>query len=345
MIRVIFCLSLFLSIFSCGDKVKPVAPAETTDNPPVIPPIDTLLASINKKIAADPGNFQNYLDRARYYGGRTMFENALEDLSRALAADSTKGSVYLYRGEVYFQQERVKEAYEEYKTCLRFDEGNTDCMLKKAGIDIQLGNNEIAIKLINDALRINETLPYAYYLKGRMYKKNGDTTLAVSSYQSAIEVDPNYYDAYIECGLLFAQRKSKLATEYYNSAITLKPRSIEAWYNKAMFFQENGKQEPAYYPQAFTCYDSILSIDPTFAAAAFNKGYINLVFLADCNKGAQDFTEALQKFPNYFQAYHNRGLCYEKLGKLKEAEADYRAALAIQPDYTEAAKSLEKILR
>jgi Tfp pilus assembly protein PilF len=37
-------------------------------------------------------------------------------------------------------------------------------------------------------------------------------------------------------------------------------------------------------------------------------------------------------------------LSYESLNKKKEAESDYRQALAINPQYTEAAKSLSRVL-
>src|SRR5690606_29857998 len=125
------------------------------------------------------------------------------------------------------KQSRIKEAYTEYQTCLLHDATNSRCLLRKAEIDIVLGNYEYARNHINEALKQNEYNAEAYYIRGRMYKEMRDTVLASSSYKTAIEVDPNYYDAYIEVGLLYANQKSELAREYYNSAIDLKPKSIE----------------------------------------------------------------------------------------------------------------------
>jgi len=190
----------------------------------------------------------------------------------------------------------------------------------------------------------SDHLHKAYYLKGRLYAATGDTTLSASSYQTAIEVNPNYYEAYIEVALLYAAKRHKLAEEYYNSAIEIKPKSVEAWYNKAMYYQDNGAQDPTRYPKAFACYDTILSIDPKFSAAYFNKGYINLVYLKRYEDAIKEFTNATSVFPQYFQAYYNRGLAEEKLGHKKEAETDYRMSLAIQPDFTDAAKALSRVL-
>jgi len=196
------------------------------------------------------------------------YPQAYQDISRAIEVDSTKGEIYLYKGSLLFKQNKINEAYTEYETCLRQEAANSDCLLRKAEIDIILGNYNYARDHINEALKQNEYNAEAYYVRGRMYKAMKDTTLAASSYKTAIEsyktaieVDPNYYYAYIEVGLLYANQKSDLAKEYYNSAIELKPRSVEAWYNKAMFLQETGSNSQSRYREAFSCYDTILKID------------------------------------------------------------------------------------
>lgn len=306
---------------------------------------DSLLAAINKRIAENPKDYKNYLERARYHGNKMEYPLAYQDISRALEVDSTKGEIYLYKGSLLFRQDKITEAYAEYETCLRHEATNSDCLLRKAEIDIVLGNYNYARDHINEALKQNEYNAEAYYVRGRMYKAMKDTTLAASSYKTAIEVDPNYYNAYIEVGLLYANQKSDLAKEYYNSAIELKPRSVEAWYNKAMFLQETGVKKQSRYREAFACYDTILKIDGRYSPAYFNKGYIYLEYLQKYDSAAVQFTNAIGIFPNYYQAHFNRGLSYESLNKRKEAESDYRTALAIEPTYTEAAIALERVLK
>lgn len=330
-----------MAIFACDDSPSHPTSSNTENVPEKV---DTTLKRLNQQIESDPNNYKNYLDRAQYLATLQNYVDAMKDVDRAYIIDSTKAEIYLIKGDIHFDLQKEKEAYKDYEDCLRFDDKNTDCLLKKAAIDILLKNYPIAITHINDALKINETLPYAYYLKGRLYKETGDTTLACSSYQTAVEVDPTYYDAYIEVGLLYYQKKHDLAKEYFQSAIELKPRLIEPWYNLAMFYQETGFRNNDNYNKAFACYDSIISIDANFAAAYFNKGYINLEYLQNYQEGINQFTKAIDYFPNYFQAYYNRGLCYESLDQPKLAEQDYRAALRIQPQYTEAAKSLSRVL-
>ncbi len=306
--------------------------------------LDSVLRALNQRILDNPNDYSAYLDRARYWGDRSMYPNAYTDILRAITIDSTKADIYLLRGELYFKQEKVKEAYDDYGTCLRYDSLNVKGLLKKTGIDIVLGNYEIARGQLNSALRVNEYEPEAYYLRGRLYKTMGDTNLAASSYKTAIEVDPDYFDAYLEVGLLYAAKKNDLAKEYYSSAIGIRPKNIQGWYNKAMFLQETGYKKKERYKEAFTCYDSILKIDPNFVAAHFNKGFVFLEYLQQYDSAAKHFTNAVQIFPEYYQAYYNRGLCNESMNKKQEAESDYRQALALKPDYTDAAIALGRLV-
>jgi tetratricopeptide (TPR) repeat protein len=333
--------SLAILIIACSDAKQP---SNSTENASAAA-VDSALMRLNAKIEKEPNNYKNYLDRATYYGSLQNYLAAMKDIERALVADSTQSEIYLLKGDLHFKMSNEKEAYNDYSYCLQLNSKNTDCLLKKAAIDILLKNYPLAIDHINTALKENETLPYAYYLKGRIYKETGDTTLASSSYQTAIEVDPTYYDAYIEVALLYHARKHELAKEYYRSAIDLKPGLIEPWYNLGMYYQETGLKNKNNFKEAFACYDSILSIDKNFAAAHFNKGYIHLEFLQQYDSAIVHFSRAIEVFPNYYQAFYNRGLAYESLDKRKQAENDYRSSLNIKPDYSEAALSLDRILK
>ena len=320
--KVLFYIVFALVLASCYNNGNntPAVSAEGSGASDKQTPPDSTLAAINQRIAADPNNFKNYLDRAKYYTSQGLFDNAFQDIARAVTADSTKAEIFLVKGDLYWKRQQIKEAYNEYARCIELDANNTDCLLNKAGIDIAYRNYDQARDQINNALKINEFLPYAYYLRGRMYKELRDTNMAASSYKTAIEVDPNYYDAYIEVGLLYAEQKNDLAKEYYNSAIAIKPASIEAWYNKAMFLQETGFKDKKRYNEAFACYDSILKIDKNFVASQFNKGYIFLEYKQQYDSAAFYFTRAIQQYPQYKQHYYNRDLSYETFNKRNESE-------------------------
>lgn len=342
-------LALFMStmLFACeqNDKDKLGNTQEQTSPEKHTEKVDSLLAAINHRIAENPKDYKNYLERAQYYGDQNKYGLAYQDIERAMKIDSTKSEIYYHKGRLLFKQDKIKEAYNEYTNCITKDDLNTECKLRKAEIDILLGNYQLARELLNDVLKQNEYNAEAYYIRGRLYKALKDTSLSASSYKTAIELNPNYYDAYVEVGLLYASQKSELAKEYYNTAIEIQPKSIEAWYNKAMFLQETANKKNMRYREAFACYDSILKIDSRFSAAYFNKGYIYLEYMQKYDSAAYQFTNAIATHPTYYQAYYNRGLSYESMDKRKDAEVDYRSALSIEPTYTEAAIALDRVLK
>ena len=91
-------------------------------------------------------------------------------------------------------------------------------------------------------------------------------------------------------------------------------------------------------------YRDIVDLDPNNAAASFNQGYIHLEYLQDYDSAVHHFSLAIEALPYYHQAFFNRGLANESLGRDADAELDYREALSIKPDYTAAALALERVL-
>jgi len=304
---------------------------------------DPALRAINAKIKADPDNIDHYLERALYYSGLKKYNEANADIARAKAIDSTKADIYFTAGQIHFYQQRVSDAYKDYQKCLEKDPLHKNGLLEKSAMDIVLNNHKLALQQISTVLRQDERVAYAYYLKGRLYRAVHDTAFTLSSYQTAIEIDPTYYDAYLELGMFCASYGDPLAKEYYNSAIELHPNFVEPYYNKALFLQETGVKKPSNYQEALACYDKIIGMDANFSAAYFNKGFIYLVYLKDYQKGIDNFNLALEKNPNYYQAAYNRALCYEGKGEKTNAEADLNLALKLEPDYTEAAVELGKL--
>lgn len=332
--------SLALLVSSCNN------PNEEADSEV---PRDSVLEAINEAILANPSNAENYYNRAIYLSNSGNSEAALSDLDRAIRAKMDEGKYYGAKGDIYFAKQQFDLALAEFDTCSKYSPEFTECALKSAEIHLYFRRYAEALEQINNALRRDEYIPRAYFMKGMLYAETGDTALAASSYQTATEVNPNYYEAYIALGFLYAAAKNDLAIEYYSTAITLQPRSVEALYDKAIYLQDTGFRDSARYEEAMLLYDKIIEIDPDNAAAYFNKGYIHLEYYSRNRDGSyadasEWFSKAIERYPQYYQAFYNRGLSEESMGNKSQAESDYRQTLKIQPDYTPAARSLSRLL-
>ena len=148
----------------------------------------------------------------------------------------------------------------------------------------------------------------------------------MSSMQTVIELEPENFDAYIELGNLFEEKHNKLAFQYYDAALRIKPTDIFALYDRSNAYQEMGD-----YNKAIEGYYDILKIDSNYADAHYNLGYIHLVTLKVYDQAIKHFTDAIRSKPDYFEAWYNRGLCYENLGNIAAARENYEQALKLKP--------------
>ena len=56
-----------------------------------------------------------------------------------------------------------------------------------------------------------------------------------------------------------------------------------------------------------------------------------------------NFADAIYSNPSFFESYYARGICFETLGNIAQAEVDYKRAIEINPEYNFAIDALEKL--
>ncbi len=301
-------------------------------------PFQVSLDSINAQIVNNPNRASLYDVRAMLYLNVDSFGQAQRDLERAVMLDSTNVNYHLRLGDLYYRTTQVAKAKDQFERASKADPSNSSAMLKQAEIQLVLRNYDKSMVLVNDALRKDQHAAHGYFLKGWIHMEVGDTALALSSFRTAVEQDAQDYPAYIMLGKISAARHDPLAEQYYNTAISLRPRSVEAWYNKGMYYQENGKDS-----LALECYDTIKELQPSNALAWYNSGYIRLEHLGDPGGAKRDFSEAITLEPGYADAWYNRGLAMERTAELDSAATNYEMVMMMRPDHTLAAQGLDRL--
>jgi tetratricopeptide (TPR) repeat protein len=214
-----------------------------------------------------------------------------------------------------------------------------EAIMKLAELHFYVREYKQSVNYLDQVLMKDRHNSKAYFMKGMNFKEMGDTTKAISSFQTTIEQNPEYYAAYMQLGILYQVKNDPLAVQYYNSALNLNPRSTEAIYGRAMYHQEN--QE---YNKAITDYTQILQLEPNNANAHFNLGYIHQVDLKIYDQAIKHYTDAIAADPQYAEAYYNRGLTYETLGNIAAAAADYKLAIQFRGEYPAAEAGLRRVL-
>lgn len=207
-----------------------------------------------------------------------------------------------------------------------------------------VNNPDEAFTFINKALQIDENLYDAYYLKGFIYQKQGKAKLAVSSYITAVEQNPEFTDGYITLGSILAKygdpKSQSLSEGYFKTALDLEPNNKDAMYGLGMLYQEQDKLD-----EAVALYKKITALDTTYAIAYFNQAYLYMTRSDYLDSAVFYFEKAIAADTLYADAYNNLGLTYEKKGQKEKAKKYYRKALELNPQHEKARKNIETLYK
>ena len=79
------------------------------------------------------------------------------------------------------------------------------------------------LALAEKAIKYDDQLDEAYFIKGEYYRVTGQPEDALDNYDKALEINPNYYQVYLEKGHLFASLSGDYvkALESYHKGLIL----------------------------------------------------------------------------------------------------------------------------
>ena len=191
---------------------------------------------------------------------------------------------------------------------------------------------EDAITVYNEAIRLQPDFANAYVNRGLAKEKLGQHESAIMDYSSAIKIDPTLAGAYNNRGNV--QRKLGqhfLALEDLSTAIQLDPRYVKAYVNRG-----NAKNSLGHPNDALEDFNTALDLDPGSAEAYNNRGVAKaaLMQLPDAIK---DFDTAIELNPELANAYYSRGIAKYIIGRqIREAKSDLLIALKVAKRHDDA---------
>jgi tetratricopeptide (TPR) repeat protein len=296
------------------------------------------LAKIYKAIEKDPNNVNLYLDLSKYYVGVKQLDSALNNALTALRLDTANSNVYVVVSDVYFAMGNVENTEEMLEKAIALDPKNNEACLKLSELYFLLKEYKQSETILTKAIQETAYNPRAYHILAWNYREKGDTVLAIRNYLNAVEQDPDYFDAYMELGILYHCRHNPLAINSYNNALNVQPNNTQALYNLAMFYQETGE-----YEKALEKYRMILQIDEQNKFALHNMGWVYLMGLDKFEEAVVFFTKAIEQDTAYIEAIYNRGLSFEQLKKYDNARQDYMYSLKLENNYPLAIEGLNRL--
>ncbi|MCO5259915.1 MAG: tetratricopeptide repeat protein [Crocinitomicaceae bacterium] len=257
------------------------------------------------------------------------FFDALADGAKAFRLDSMNTQTrMLYAQALNNKENRTVEevltAQRHFKYVLFKEPKNTDALVATAATYRYMQDVDNAFKYVNEALKVDAKKREAYALKGSLYLDMENYALAKSSYETAIQQDPNFYEAYFHLAALYHREDNPICLEYYQTAYELNQSDPEFLYSYAYaldYFQK--------FDEAKVLYRKMEHEKEKYyrARGYFHLGYLKQNEEKDIDSAIYFYTQAINNLKGYVEAYHNRGMCYERKGMKQEAKQEYLEAL------------------
>jgi len=168
----------------------------------------------------------------------------------------------------------------------------------------------------------------SYYLMGNslLNIRSGYENEAVSCYQMAIMLKPDFTDAYFNIGTIASWKGNyKEAFYYYEKVATLEPDDPRGYLNMGMVSEKQGD-----FNQAIESYEKAVKINPN-QYEALN----NLSFLYFNNKNFKLAVKCFEKLldnNNNPEIFFYTGMCYQYLNNAQKAEYYYQKVLSDKID-------------
>ena len=289
---------------------------------------------IDSLLVLYPDSVDLLVERGNRYLKTFEFDKAIADGAKAFRIDSNNLEARLLFADILNNNPDrsittdVSAAQRHYKFALKKRPKDPKVLISLASTYSQQMDFEESFKLINKALRIDKRYRDAYVLKGSNYLFLNKPDLAKSSYETAVQQDPNFFEAYLMLGSLYQSENNEICLEYYRTAVSLQPKNPEVLFSLAYAYQLFN--QPA---KALALYRKMIQVDTAYYQALNQIGVIKQYNYKEIDSAIYFYKSALQTEPRFVQAWHNLGMCYEERGDVSQALQSYGKALKYDPNF------------
>ena len=290
--------------------------------------INLAISSYKKALEKNPNNLEAITKLTRllqkYSDGRD--DEIIVCYNRILKNNPRNSKLYYELGNIYLKKDDRFSARNAFKMALEIDPENPFYLNSYAYSLIQLKNYDEALVHYKKAIKLNPDNKWTSIVcqaQGSIYQQiKGNYEAAVTSFEMAILLDKENYDAYQSLGDIYQDMGDvETAIEYYCQALKIKenPRSYRAL---GIAFWENDDID-----EAIIAFEKCISLDDTNYEAYDNLGTALLDGSGDVEGAMKCFKSALSLNHNDALAYFNLGKIYQILQMNTKAAENYQMAL------------------
>lgn len=170
------------------------------------------------------------------------------------------------------QQGKINESSVIFSNLLLLDPGNAAALYSLSLIAFNRSNLEEAQQLCQHGVDVAPQFAPLHLVLGAIFQAKGLKTESLSSYDKALELNPNYVEALINSGVLLRDiGNHKAALERFNHVLTFDPDNMSALVNCGIILTEFKESE-----MAIRMFKHLIELSPNYDYALGLLGYEQL---------------------------------------------------------------------
>src|SRR3972149_6910128 len=208
--------------------------------------------------------------------------------------------------------------------------GSASAYLILGNIQFYKGNYPKAIESYNAAIQIKPDYSDAWYGKGAALGRLGRHDEALKALDKAIELKPDFAEIWCNKGIVLVELgRCDEALNAHEKAIELKPNLAEAWYGKGVALARLGRHD-----ETLKVFEKALELKSDNAEAWWGKG-TELARLGRHDEALKAYEKAIELKPNLAEVWYGKGLVLGELGRPDEALKALEKAIELKPNLAE----------
>ena len=274
---------------------------------------------LKAKISTDTDELVKFIDRIRRdYEQSKNWEEMREKTEKALKEIEQLKKEIGKGDAAKVSQEKYANVVNELNAVDWFKKGYA---LSHIGIEKIRKNDQEAMKAFDKAIEIDPNYAQAYAARCSIYTEWEQFEKALKESNQAIRLKPNLAwgfncRGYAHTGL----ENYKEAIQDYNQALALAPKYVWVYCNRSWTYMRMNKNQ-----QALEDANKAIELAPDFSTAYFRRGRA-LAALNNFQDAIKDFDQAIELNRGFSWSYFRRGQALLKLNKQDQALGDFKQA-------------------
>ncbi len=257
-----------------------------------------------KALKKDPNNADAHHLLGLAYNALGQTDKGIKRIEKAVAINGENQQFLNNLGQILRSDGQIDDACRVYQRALKLAPRDPDILNNLGNAYSDVDDHAKAIECFSQVIAVSPTHIMALYNLGSVYCETAEFTLAMECLEKVISIAPNHFEAINNLGLCYLDMEDlDKAEKEFNKAIAIAPDYAEAHYNLGNLYRLTQRMELA----------------------------------VDC------FTRTLTIIPDHISAVHNLGITFKNLGQFTEAEAQFRQAILLDPNFSDAYRHLTMV--